>query len=190
MTREPVLVCRQSSIKTALYCVQKALSKEPCNMSKEPCMCRKSPIERRPGMCVVRLEDCPLSPVYTYTHTYMSTYVYTYIFIYVCMYIRLKRGAFVPRNKTDEKLKQYWFAEMRWQFPLKMMDPRHPPNREPQIPRYKFKLNQNLNLNLYRICTVRYRGIWDFWFGGFRGCCIFSGHCYRGVSMRRNDDIH
>jgi len=114
----------------------------------------------------------------TYIHTYMSTHVYAYIFIYVYMYTWLKRGAFVPRNETDEKVERYPFAEMIRQFPLNMMDPRHPPNRETQIPRYKFKFNQNLNLNLNRSCTVRYRGMWDFWFGGLRGCCIFSGNCY------------
>jgi len=27
---------------------------------------------------------------------------------------------------------------------------RNPPNRETQFPRYKFKINQNLNFNLYR----------------------------------------
>jgi len=31
-----------------------------------------------------------------------------------------------------------------------MLHPRDPPNPESQIPRYKFKLNQHLNLNLYR----------------------------------------
>jgi len=36
------------------------------------------------------------------------------------------------------------------QIPQKMLHPRNPPNRETQIPRYKFKVNQNPNLNLYR----------------------------------------
>jgi len=34
-------------------------------------------------------------------------------------------------------------------FSTEMLRPRNPPDRETQIPRYKFKLNQNLNLNLY-----------------------------------------
>ena len=33
------------------------------------------------------------------------------------------------------------------QFPLQMLHPQNPPNPEPQIPRYKFELSQNLNLN-------------------------------------------
>ena len=37
-----------------------------------------------------------------------------------------------------------------WQIPLKMPHPRNEPNRETRIPRYKFKLSQNLNLNVYR----------------------------------------
>jgi len=37
-----------------------------------------------------------------------------------------------------------------WQIPLKSLHPRNLLNPESQIPRYKFKLNQNLNLNLYR----------------------------------------
>jgi len=36
-----------------------------------------------------------------------------------------------------------------WQIPLKMPNPQNPPNRETQSPRYKFKLIQHLNLNLY-----------------------------------------
>jgi len=28
--------------------------------------------------------------------------------------------------------------------------PRNPPNRETQVPQYKFKINQSLNLDLYR----------------------------------------
>ena len=35
-------------------------------------------------------------------------------------------------------------------FPLKMLCPRTPPNREPQIPRNKFELDQKFNFNLYR----------------------------------------
>ena len=34
-------------------------------------------------------------------------------------------------------------------FSLKLLHPRHPSNRETQSPRYKFKLFQNLNLNLH-----------------------------------------
>ena len=37
-----------------------------------------------------------------------------------------------------------------WQIPLQMLHPPSPPNPESQIPRYKFKSNQHLNLNLYR----------------------------------------
>ena len=37
-----------------------------------------------------------------------------------------------------------------WQFPLTMLHPRNPPNREIRIPGHKFELNHNLNLNLYR----------------------------------------
>jgi len=37
-----------------------------------------------------------------------------------------------------------------WSIPLKMLHPRSPPNPQTQIPRYKFKFNQHLNLNLYR----------------------------------------
>jgi len=38
----------------------------------------------------------------------------------------------------------------RWPLPLRMKHPRDPPNRETWISRYRFKLNQNLDLNLYR----------------------------------------
>jgi len=48
----------------------------------------------------------------------------------------------------------------------------NPPNPETPIPRYNFKLNQNLNMNLYREIPRVSR------FGGFRGCSIFSGNCH------------
>ena len=55
-----------------------------------------------------------------------------------------------------------------------MLHLRIPPIPETQIPRYRFKSNRNLNLNLHheiprhRVCQ----------FGGFQGCCIFSGNCH------------
>ena len=42
------------------------------------------------------------------------------------------------------------FKRAQWQFPQKMLLPRNPPNPETDIPQYKFVLNQNLDLNLYR----------------------------------------
>ena len=42
--------------------------------------------------------------------------------------------------------KYIWIREI----PLKMLHPRNPPNLETRIHRYKFKLNQNLTLNLHR----------------------------------------
>ena len=39
---------------------------------------------------------------------------------------------------------------LQWQIPLKMLQPRNPPNLETEIPRYKFTFNQNLHLTLYR----------------------------------------
>jgi len=37
-----------------------------------------------------------------------------------------------------------------WQFPLQMLHLRNPPNPETQIPRYKLRLDQNVNSNSYR----------------------------------------
>jgi len=41
-------------------------------------------------------------------------------------------------------------CDMQWQIPLKTLHCQNPPNRETRIPRYKFKSNWNLNLNLDR----------------------------------------
>jgi len=60
-----------------------------------------------------------------------------------------------------------------WQFALKMLHLWNPPNPKTQIPRYKFKLNQNLNLNLH--CELPKDLVSRF--GGFRGCCIFGRDC-------------
>jgi len=58
-----------------------------------------------------------------------------------------------------------------WQFPLKMLHPRNPPNREIRIPRYNFKLNQNLDLDLFRkIPRKSSFSIW--WISGIQ--CV---HC-------------
>ena len=40
-------------------------------------------------------------------------------------------------------------SHLLWQYPLKSLHPRKPPNRKNQIPRYKVKWNRNLHLNLY-----------------------------------------
>ena len=56
-------------------------------------------------------------------------------------------------------------TKKNWQFPLKMPHPRNPLNPETQNPRYKFKLNHNLNLNLYREIPRNLRfSIW--WISG------------------------
>ena len=62
-----------------------------------------------------------------------------------------------------------------WQIPLKILHPPNLPSSETQISRYKFKLKQNLNLELYR---ERMRKLWVFDFGGFWEWSIFSGNCH------------
>jgi len=62
-----------------------------------------------------------------------------------------------------------------WQFPLKMPHPWNPQHQESQIPRYKFNLNQNLNLK----CFTRNREIWVSQYGGFRGRSFCSGECHK-----------
>ena len=39
------------------------------------------------------------------------------------------------------------------------------------------------------ICTARYRGIWDSEsrYGGFRGCCIFSGNCHGHMCVSKHN---
>jgi len=59
------------------------------------------------------------------------------------------------------------------------------PNPETQIPRYKFKLNQNLNLNLY----ARYREIAVSRFGGFLGCSNVSGNCDMCMCERQPSQV-
>jgi len=64
-----------------------------------------------------------------------------------------------------------------WQFLLKMLHPQNPPNPEPQIPRYKFKLKQSLNLNLYREIPRNLNlSFWIWWIFGVDA--IFCGNCH------------
>ena len=48
-----------------------------------------------------------------------------------------------------------WMYCTLLQIPLEILHPSFPPNRETQIPRNKFKFDQNVDL----VCTARYRGI-------------------------------
>ena len=61
-----------------------------------------------------------------------------------------------------------------WQVPLQILHPRNPPNPEPQIPLYKFKLYQSINLNLYR-AMLRNLSISICWILGWKK---FRGNCY------------
>jgi len=69
------------------------------------------------------------------------------------------------------RLKKCQFIRMT----LKMLHPWNPPNLETQIPRYRIKLNQNPNLNLYREIPRNLR----LSSCGFQKCCILSGKCHR-----------
>jgi len=60
------------------------------------------------------------------------------------------------------------------QIPLNMPQPQNPPNRETEILRYKFKLNQNPNLELYP--EIQRNESFSIWWN--LGCIIFSGNCY------------
>ena len=59
-----------------------------------------------------------------------------------------------------------------WQFPLKMLHPRNPRNRETQIPWYLA-----IQIQIEILVLNLYRGIWVARFGGFWVCRIFSGIC-------------
>ena len=59
-------------------------------------------------------------------------------------------------------------------FPLKMPHPRNPPNLETQIPRYKLKRHQNLNLNLHR--KIPTNPSFSMWW--ISVCSNFSGNCH------------
>ena len=78
-------------------------------------------------------------------YIYICLYIYIYIYIYV-LYIY-----FISRISVC--LEHYLVL---WQFLLKILHSRNPPNPEPQIPRYKFKSNPNLNLNSYHEITQCY----------------------------------
>ena len=81
----------------------------------------------------------------------------------------------IDRSTICRSIYLIYISNIRtWQIALKMLHPWNPPNRETQIPRYKFKVNQIHKLN----CTARYRGIWVSRFGGFGRCSFFSGKCY------------
>jgi len=96
------------------------------------------------------------------------TYIYIYLLIYAYMHV------------IDI------CAEI-WQIPLKLLHPRNPPHPETQIPRYKFKWNQDLNLNLYREIP---RNL-SFWIDGIWGRSIFSGKCHRwhGMTLQWNGQM-
>jgi len=52
-----------------------------------------------------------------------------------------------------------------WQFPPKMLHPRNPPDRETQIPQYRFKFNQDHMLNL--CCEIlRHLSFRIWWISG------------------------
>ena len=60
-------------------------------------------------------------------------------------------------NERSNKFKFYYITQLSYEqmfrfytaSAINMLHPRNPPNQETQIPRYRFKLNQNFNLNLY-----------------------------------------
>jgi len=97
-----------------------------------------------------------------YTHTYVSVltalmymYMYTHIFIYTCIYIYIHAYIYMYIYIYIYTYTWYFLnvtqcQQLFWQLPFKMLHPRNTPSRETQIPRYKFKSNQKLILNLYR----------------------------------------
>jgi len=61
-----------------------------------------------------------------------------------------------------------------------MLHLRNPPNPETQFPRYNLKLNQNLDLNLYRETP----GNLSFWIWWSLGCSNFSANHHRCRCLR------
>jgi len=77
-----------------------------------------------------------------------------------------------------------------------MLHPRNPQNQETQIPRYKFKVNQNPNLNLYHEIP---RNLSFSIFVGFVGCSIFGRNfhmrvllhaCVMCILLHMNESCH
>jgi len=87
--------------------------------------------------------------------------MYTYIYVYIC-------NTYAYQHTHAYTTHPYILYKY------------NPPNRETPIFQYKFKLNQNLNLNLYR-------EIWVAQFVGFRGYSIFSGKCHVCINMKPDD---
>jgi len=99
-----------------------------------------------------------------------------YVYVYICVYVCILWVAIA-----------IWLIPQRRLISLKMLHPWNPPaggfrsaDRNTQIPRCKFILDQNL----IRICRARCWGIWLSRFGGFGGCSIFSGNC--SIAKRRH----
>ena len=120
-----------------------------------------------------------------YKHTYicihLCTYTYVHIHVFFCVfflysykyaYIYTYMNIYAYRQIPSLTLSLPHFLHTRTTHSTKMLHSWNPLNQGNQIPPYKFKSNQHLNLNIVP---------WDKFppgFGWFWGCKIFREKCH------------
>jgi len=93
--------------------------------------------------------------IHTHTHTHTHIYIYIYICICIQVYIHiymyeLRRGSCCTHRAQSCHWRHRVANSLNLrQIPLKSLHSRNPPNRNTQIPQYKFKEDRVFNLNLY-----------------------------------------